>query len=433
MRHQQSLIWAVLVLSVCGCGRVAAERDRAMAAQQAAVAAEQAALAEALARDADGKAMEAEPVQFIAPPLRQEEIEAGWISLFDGASLFGWVVPSSTNWRVEDGAIVADSGERSLLLTPFRFSDFELRCKFHLAAGGNSGLFIRTADGAADPARDTYELNICDGHATHKTGSFVGRHVAESVPAVEGAWHEFRVLCEGPRLQVWLDETQIVDFTDMSDAVRLTGQLGLQFNQGRAMYRDVVIRPLGARPLFNGTDISGWRTVPGSKSSFDVVDGLLHVSNGPGFLETTETFADFAMTVQARINADGLNGGVFFRAKPGTEAAPSHGYEMQLHNGFRDGDRTKPVDSGTGAIFRRQPARYVIANDKDFLTAVLLAQGNHFATWVNGYQVVNWTDERAPDDNPREGQRLEAGHISLQGHDPTTDIDFKSITVAPLP
>lgn len=428
----------VLMFALCsGCTKSAQEQKAAAVARERAAVAAVKANQVASARSpggasSDKSGSDESPLQFISPPLTVAEIEAGWISLFDGVSLFGWSIPAASNWHVEDGAIVADSGDRSLLLTPFRFSDFELRCKFHLAAGGNSGLFLRTADGAADPARDTYELNICDSHATHRTGSFVGRHVAENVPAVEGAWHEFRVLCEGPRLQVWLDGTQIVDFTDSSDAVRLSGQLGLQFNQGRAMYKDVLIRPLGARPLFNGSDLTGWRVVPGSKSEFTVVDNQIHVTGGAGFLETEPTFGDFALTVQARLNGDGLNSGVFFRAQPGTEQAPSHGYEMQLHNGVREGDRTKPVDSGTGAIFRRVAARYVVADDREFLTAVLLCQGDRIASWVNGYQVVNWQDTREASDNPREGRRLEPGHISLQGHDPTTDLDFRSITLAPL-
>ena len=159
---------------------------------------------------------------------------------------------------------------------------------------------------------------------------------------------------------------------------------------------------------------------------------MLHVSNGPGFLETNGTFGDFVLKVEARVNGDGLNGGVFFRAKQGTEKAPSHGYEFQLHNGFKGGDRTKPADSGTGAIFRRIAARYVVANDHEFFTAVLVAQGDRLASWVNGYQVVNWQDTRSPSNNPREGRRLDPGHISLQGHDSTTNLDFRSIEIHPL-
>ncbi|MEZ6063009.1 MAG: DUF1080 domain-containing protein [Planctomycetaceae bacterium] len=368
-------------------------------------------------------------LHFAAPRLTDEELRGGWISLFDGVSLFGWEVPADTNWHVEDGTIVASEGEISLLLTPFLFDDFEFRCDFHLEEGGNSGVFLRTAEVAGDPAVDTYELNICDSHPSHGTGSLVGRHVAEDVPPVEGQWHTFRVLCRGPAIQVWLDDAQIVDFTDTGEHIRLTGRIGLQKNQGRIAFRNVFLRPLLPKELFNGENLSGFRVVPGSKSKFDVQNGAIHISDGPGFLETEGTYKDFMMYVEARTNGKSLNSGVFFRAEPGTEEAPSHGYEMQIQNGFHNNDRTQPEDSGTGAIFRRAAARYVVSSDNEWFVATLLAQENQFATWVNGYQVVHWTDDRQPNSNPREGRRDEAGHLSLQGHDPTTDLDFRSIRV----
>ncbi|MCP4788409.1 MAG: DUF1080 domain-containing protein [Fuerstiella sp.] len=372
------------------------------------------------------------PLNFVKPNLSDEELRDGWISLFDGTTLFGWDVPSETNWHVEDGAVVADSGERSLLLTPFVFDDFQLRCDFHLAAGGNSGVFLRTAEGASNPAKDTYELNICDSHKSHKTGSLVGRHVAENVPAVEGDWHTFDIRCEASHITVKLDGQKIVDFTDESDAQRLSGRIGLQMNSGRVAFRNVFLRPLNGKPLFNGTDLTGLREVPGGKSTFEVKDGAIHVANGPGFLETEDTFADFILHVDARTNGEALNSGVFFRAMTGTEQAPSHGYEMQIQNGYTDGDRTKPADSGSGAIFRRAAARYVVANDNEWMVETLIAQGDRFATFVNGYQVVDWQDDREPDENPRRGRRLQAGHISLQGHDPTTNLDFRALQIHEL-
>ena len=45
------------------------------------------------------------------PRLSDEEWAAGWISLFDGRTLFGWQPQTEANWRVEDGAIVVDRGE----------------------------------------------------------------------------------------------------------------------------------------------------------------------------------------------------------------------------------------------------------------------------------------------------------------------------------
>ena len=55
------------------------------------------------------------------------------------------------------------------------------------------------------------------------------------------------------------------------------------------------------------------------------------------------------------------------------------------------------------------------------------------ATWVNGYQVSDWTDTRPPHENPRNGLRLAAGTITIQGHDPTTDLSFRKLRIAEIP
>jgi hypothetical protein len=47
--------------------------------------------------------------------------------------------------------------------------------------------------------------------------------------------------------------------------------------------------------------------------------------------------------------------------------------------------------------------------------------------------VSDWTDARKPAENPRQGQRLKAGTIILQGHDPTSDFFFRNIRIAELP
>ncbi|MFY9252975.1 MAG: DUF1080 domain-containing protein [Fuerstiella sp.] len=377
--------------------------------------------------------------EFIKPELTEAELKAGWISLFDGSTLFGWEIPEGTNWHVEDHCIVADSGDISLLTTPFAFGNFEFRCDFHLAKGGNSGVFLRSADDVKNPATDTYELNICDSHATHKTGSFVGRHIAENVPAVEDEWHTFHVICNQANINVTLDGKQIVDFTDETQHARSHGTIGLQMNKGRVAFRNVYLKPIETQELFNEKDLTGFRDVPGSKGTFAVKDGLIHAEGGPGFLETEATFQDFILHVEANIHdektiADGrpANSGVFFRALTGTEVAPSFGYELQIQNDFKNGDRTKALDFGSGGIYRREPARYIVANNNEWFTETLIAQGNRFATFVNGYQVLYWVDDRKPDENPRKGQRLDAGHFSLQGHDPTTNLDFRSLRVHDL-
>ena len=366
--------------------------------------------------------------------LAATEVADGWVALFDGQTRFGWRANDErTGWRVEDGAIVATDGPPGLLLTTSEFADFELRCAIRVEAGGNSGIFLRTVPEPEDPTRDCYEFNVCDTHAAFPTGSLVG----VTKPAVamhgDGRWLDCRVRCEGRSIRAWLDGRQVLDFTDARPQARFRGHVGLQRKEGAVAFRDVFLRPLGARPLFNGRDLAGWHEVPGGAGRFAVVDGAIHATGGRGFLETEETWSDFVLQARVRTNGPGLNSGIFFRAMPGTAAEPANGYELQIHNGFRAGDRSQPVDCGTGGIYRRVPARRVVGDDGVWQTLTLAATRRHLAVWVDGEQVTDWTDDRPADDNPRRGSRTAAGHVSLQGHDPTTDLDFRDLLIAEFP
>lgn len=374
-----------------------------------------------------------EPAPPYFNPLTPEQIEAGWISLFDGHTLYGWESNApDVNWSVQDGAITADAGPVGLLNTRVPFADFEFACEFRMTPEGNSGVFLRTTPSPADVKTDCYELNIADAHPDgFTTGAIVG-HATTAEPIVgSGDWKTLHVRAEGNHFVVTLDGVQVLDYSDPASA-RTSGLIGLQKNAGKIEFRNIILRPLGLTDLFNGTDTTGWRIVPGSKSEFTIEDGTIRVRNGAGFLETEQAFGDFVFQCDAQTHDDDLNSGFFFRAQPGTESAPSNGYEVQIDNSIEGDDRSQPKNAGTGAIFRRTTARRVVSSDHEWCTITLVASGNRFATWVDGYCVTDWTDDRAPDENPRRGRRDEAGHISLQGHDPTTDISFRNLRAAEI-
>jgi hypothetical protein len=154
------------------------------------------------------------------------------------------------------------------------------------------------------------------------------------------------------------------------------------------------------------------------------------VTNGPGQIESVESFADFVLQLRVKCNGKHLNSGIFFRSIPGEFW---QGYESQIHNGYEDGDRTVPTDFGTGGIYRRQPARLIVARDFEWFSKTIVASGPHIATWVNGYPISSWTDTRVPDANPRKGLRTDPGTFIIQGHDPTTDLLFTDIKAVELP
>ena len=72
--------------------------------------------------------------------LTAEQIAEGWISLFDGETLFGWTPTSKANWKVEEGAIAVSEGEQGFLMTNSEFGDYELHVEFKAPATTNSGV-----------------------------------------------------------------------------------------------------------------------------------------------------------------------------------------------------------------------------------------------------------------------------------------------------
>lgn len=364
-------------------------------------------------------------------PLTRDEAMQGWIALFDGQTLFGWKAYSQADWRVEDGAIVVSSGERGLLCTSVAFDDYVLKAQFRAAKGTNSGIFLRTPPvvGMNDITVRCYELNIAPPDNPFPTGSFVSRQKAKPVPERADEWQSLEVTLDGPRATVVLNGEVVLEYTDPHPTGR--GRIGLQFNSGRVEFRDLKIRPLNLQPLFNGKDLAGWSQPPGSQSHFTVNDqGELRVtSTGRGALESQRQFADFILQLEAITHAPLLNSGIFFRCIPGELA---NGYESQIHHGYKNGDRTQPLDYGTGGIYRRVPARRVVANDQEWFAKTIVADGPQIAVWVNGYQVTDWPDTRPPHPNPRNGLRTAAGTIQIQGHDPTTNLSFRNLKAREL-
>ena len=357
--------------------------------------------------------------------LSKSEVNDGWIALFDGETFFGWRPQKAANFRVVDRAIVVDSGEQCLLCTTTQFSDYVLKVEFQCDEKTNSGIFLRTSPKPRNVTKECFELNIAPPDNPFPTGSLVGRKkYADHKP--DGMWHQYEVIMNGNHVTVILDGNTVLEYEDPEATGR--GFIGLQHNSGRVAFRNVKLKPLATKPLFNGKDLSGWKTYPDMASEFTVTpEGCLSMKNGKGQLETSGSYGNFVLQLEAISHGVHLNSGVFFRCIPGEEM---NGYESQIHSGFDGGDRSKPLDAGTGGIFRRVNARHVASSDFEWFAKTIVADGPHIATWVNGYMVTDWVDTRKPDKNPRRGYRAEAGTIMLQGHDPTTEFSFRDIRIA---
>ncbi|WP_425618467.1 DUF1080 domain-containing protein [Anatilimnocola sp. NA78] len=424
-----TLLTIVIGLQSTGC--IGQESTVKVTPPPAKKIAEQIAQAEKKLADKAETTVAAKPVSEAPALLSPDELKDGWIALFDGSSLFGWHAHSKADWKVHDGAIVVGGGEKGLLCTHVQFADYELKVDFRAAKGTNSGVFLRTSpviDGMSDDlTTKCYELNIAPPSNPFPTGSFVKRKKADEV-AEKTDWQSFHVTLVGGKAKVDLNGKTVLEYDDEKPIGR--GYIGLQFNEGQVEFKNIKVKPLGLASLANGKDLTGWKDVAGSKSKFTMTAaGEINVKDGRGSLESEATFGDFVAQWECISNAKELNSGIFFRCIPGEV---TNGYECQIHNGYKDGDRTKPKDFGTGGIYKRIPARMVVSNDNEWFHQTLIADGANIECWVNGYPVTAWTDERKADSNPRNGLRTEAGTLQIQGHDPTTDLSFRNLRAVEL-
>ena len=371
---------------------------------------------------------EATGQQLLDARLPPSESAAGWIRLFDGHTLFGWEITGKANWRVEDGTIVVDAGERCFLCTSTIWQDYELTLEFNADEKTNSGVFLRTPMEPADPATDCYEVNIAPDDNPYPTASLVDRQkvdTAKAPPQTFGSWRRMNIRVEGKNVAIKLDDQTVCQYTDPVDLA--ARRISLQHNTGRIAFRDIRLKPLGLETLLDG-ELSQWKKYPDMPGEYTVnADGALHVKGGKTQLESRQSYGDFVLLAEYKMDDPEMNSGIFFRAIPGDVMM---GYECQISNERVGNNPVAPADYGTGGIFKRQEARVVAGDPAKWNTVLLNAKGAKFAAWVNGVQVSNIEDTREKHENPRKGLRLDPGTIMIQGHDAKTDALYRQFSIA---
>jgi len=360
--------------------------------------------------------------------LTPKEISDGWIQLFDGETTFGWAQEGKAQWTAS-GGVLTPAGENGWLRTTSPFTDFILKLDYRTGAEGNSGIFLRSAKEGA-PHETGYELQIWNQHPEYPTGSLVNHIKGKRVKPAADQWHTYEIQATGDRWTIKLDGKKVLDGRDAKSRM---GHIGLQYNQDKKIeFRNIRLKPLGLQPIFDGKSLAGWKQVQPTRpakqpAEWSVKDGAIHVVHGGGQLETEKQWADFILQLDIRTNPQDPkrhpNSGVFLRGEAGRYWS---GYESQIRNEYKGDDRTQPVDYGTGGVYGRVAARRVVSDDNKYFTKTIVARGRHISVWIDGYQVSDFeeTDDKRA--------RVNAGPISLQAHDPTTDLDFRNLRLVEL-
>lgn len=312
--------------------------------------------------------------------------EAGFVPLFNGKDLSGWVnVNCAPNtWSVRDNMIISTGVPTGVMRTTRHYENFILELEWkHLHAGGNAGLFVYsdpvTSQGV--PFTRSIEIQIIDGN--HPQGLWTGHgdifsiHGAKMKPdrphpqgwerclpselraRPAGEWNHYRVESRDGRI------TLAVNGKAVSGAFECNprkGYICLESEGSEAHFRNIRIKELpssnppasetaaldeGFVSLYTGIDLNGWKQEEGHKGHWVARDWTLDydgksTANDPSLWSEKE-YGDFVLIADWR-----------FTRKPETKSVP-----VILPNGDyatnADGSRKMAdvPDAGDSGIYLR--------------------------------------------------------------------------------
>ncbi len=264
--------------------------------------------------------------------LTPEQLAAGWIRLFDGASLFGW---KGSGWTEAIQGNLQSSG--GSIQTTTRFGKYDVRIRVRNRTGAKGALGLDCVPGGA------CQQNL-------------------PLPSQATEW-------------------QWVEGSGSGGTLRLTAE-----NSGVEI-AEILAHPLSLHP------VNGWVPVKRGPAFFSrTQDGRIHMEGGPAEIVTTDRFSDFVLQCSADIRTlrtkPEMWGGLFLR---GDADKMWSGIKVVLDNRFQAKDPKKPVDYGTGGLYGKQPAREIFTRNRIPMRITIIADGPHVSTWVEGYQQTDWT------------------------------------------
>ena len=237
-------------------------------------------------------------------------------------------------------------------------------------------------------------------------------------PSAKAQPHQIRLRAEGDRLLGTLQGRE-------GPAEAFTGRRQPPMPARPDLERVVFGPPM---TLFNGRDLSGWRSAnPAKKNGWSVRDGLLcndtpktdfSAYGDHANLRTEAEFSDFRLRLEYRLPApDGGNSGVYLRGM----------YEVQVTHR----DSSMQGISGPGAVFGRALPTHNAgrpAGEWDQLEILLIDR--HISVVLNGERVVDNAPVPGCTGGALQSDVTRPGPILLQGDH--TSVQYRNLVLEPV-
>ena len=193
------------------------------------------------------------PAESTESGLRPGEAEEGFVSLFNGKDLSGWVpLTKPGNFIVDDGTIRTERFKGGWLRSWEDYGDFVFRGEYWIEEGGNSGFFIR-APLVGRESRIGFEFQIMG----QPQGTPIGEESTGSIYYVRppdgnfiniDGWNEVEITCVGSEIKVLWNGKLAHHFRyediDFAKNRSLRGYIGLQDHYDAVKFRNLRIKRL---------------------------------------------------------------------------------------------------------------------------------------------------------------------------------------------
>ncbi len=381
-----------------------------------------------------------------------------WTPLFNGKSLKGWTQKGGkATYAVERGAITGASTPNtpnSFLCTEAEYGDFILELDLSVDDGLNSGIQIRSnvKEGVNKGNVFGWQVEVDPSPRAWSGGIYdEGRRDWLYIPNINpegkkafrtgGKWNHYRIEAVGNTVRTWINDVPVAFLVD---TLQEKGFIGLQVHAigkpeeagKKVRWRNIRIqtgkqmhpRPpdncpvinfttdslceqekkQGWRLLFNGKDLSGWRSAfktSAPEAGWSVHNGILKIqgTNGSesrsfGDILTTDTFSAFELSFEFQLT-EGANSGVkyFVDEHYDSKGGSAIGLEYQLL------DDERHPDAKLGAAGNRTLASLYdlipsYKPEKRFQRPIgawnsgriVVRPDNIVQHWLNGFKVVEY-------------------------------------------
>jgi alpha-N-arabinofuranosidase len=192
--------------------------------------------------------------------------EMVWDRTFEGGQ-------ASSRWAVADGCLMHEghAPNTRLMFGDPKWTDYEFTLEARKIDGGE-GFLVLFRETSKD---DFYWANLGGWQnkrhglerGTKGEGRWRGVGKTQEGSIEAGKWYRIRVRCEGAKIQVFLDDAKVLEFTDEQGA-HLAGRVGVGTWETSAAFRNLKVTSLDGKVLFEGlpknvppaNDTGAWTT-----------------------------------------------------------------------------------------------------------------------------------------------------------------------------